>query len=88
MDFIVQAAQISSVVGVRQMIWSRRRYQTISSPDGVEPVGRHVSATASLALTFTITSQSVTQRLRLPPKTLMPMVKAGVAPYDNTATTW
>lgn len=87
-DFIVQAAQISKAVGKPvKMIWSR---EDDTQHDFYRPMAlNQLSATLAAdgkpsALSFKLTSQSVTQRaFGLPKDTLDAfMVEAGVAPYD------
>ena len=87
-DFIVQAAQISKAVGKPvKMIWSR---EDDTQNDFYRPMAlNQLAATLGAdgkpsAMTFKVTSQSVTQRaFGLPKDTLDAfMVEAGVAPYD------
>ena len=88
LDFIVQAAQISRAVGrpVR-LLWTR---EDDTTHDYYRPIALHQLAAAidsegrPQALTFRMTSQSVTQRaFGLPKETLDPfMAEAAVMPYD------
>ena len=87
-DFIVQAAQISKAVAKPvKMVWSR---EDDTQNDFYRPMAlNQLAATLGAdgkptAMTFRLTSQSVTQRaFGLPKDTLDPfMAEAGVAPYD------
>ena len=87
-DFIVQAAQISKAVGKPvKLIWSR---EDDTQNDFYRPMAlNQLAATLGpdgkpTAMTFKLTSQSITQRaFGLPKDTLDAfMVEAGVAPYD------
>ncbi len=87
LDFIVQAAQISQAVGKPvKLLWTREDDMT---HDFYRPMALHRLAAGldtagrPVALTFQLTSQSVTQRaFGLPKDTLDAfMVEAAVAPY-------
>jgi isoquinoline 1-oxidoreductase beta subunit len=87
LDFIVQAAQISKAVGRPvKLLWTREDDMT---HDFYRPMALHRMAGAldannkPVALTFQLTSQSVTQRaFGLPKDTLDPfMAEASVVPY-------
>jgi len=88
LDFIVQAAQISRAVGrpVR-LLWTR---EDDTTHDYYRPIALHQLAAGvdsegrPQALTFRMTSQSVTQRaFGLPKDTMDPfMAEAAVMPYD------
>lgn len=87
LDFIVQAAQISKAVGKPvKLLWSR---EDDTTHDFYRPMALHRMAGAldangkPVALTFQVTSQSITQRaFGLPKDTLDPfMVEAAVGPY-------
>jgi isoquinoline 1-oxidoreductase beta subunit len=87
LDFIVQAAQISKAVGKPvKLLWTREDDIT---HDFYRPMALHRMAGAldannkPVALTFQLTSQSVTQRaFGLPKDTLDPfMAEASVVPY-------
>lgn len=86
-DFIVQAAQISRAVGRPvKLLWTREDDMT---HDFYRPMAVHRLAAGldadgrPVALTFQLTSQSITQRaFGLPPNTLDDfMIEAAVAPY-------
>jgi isoquinoline 1-oxidoreductase subunit beta len=86
-DFIVQAAQISKAVGKPvKLLWSR---EDDTTHDFYRPMSLHRMAGAldtngkPVALTFQVTSQSVTQRLfGLPKDTIDPlMIEAAVVGY-------
>jgi isoquinoline 1-oxidoreductase beta subunit len=88
LDFIVQAAQISKAVGKPvKLVWSR---EDDTTHDFYRPMALNRMAAGldtqgkPVALTFQVTSQSVTQRaFGLPKDTLDPfMVEAAVVPYD------
>jgi isoquinoline 1-oxidoreductase beta subunit len=87
-DFIVQAAQISKAVGKPvKLLWSR---EDDTTHDFYRPMALHRMAAGldandkPVALTFQLTSQSVTQRaFGLPKDTLDPfMAEAAVVGYD------
>ena len=87
LDFIVQAAQISQAVGKPvKLLWTREDDMT---HDFYRPMALHRLAAGldasgrPIALTFQLTSQSITQRaFGLPKDTLDAfMVEAAVAPY-------
>jgi len=87
LDFIVQAAQISKAVGKPvKLLWSR---EDDTTHDFYRPLALHrmeagLDATGKpVALTFQLTSQSITQRaFGLPKDTLDPfMTEAAVVPY-------
>jgi isoquinoline 1-oxidoreductase beta subunit len=87
LDFIVQAAQVSKAVGKPvKLLWSR---EDDTTHDFYRPMALHRMAGAldaggkPVALTFQMTSQSITQRaFGLPKDTLDPfMIEAAVAPY-------
>jgi isoquinoline 1-oxidoreductase beta subunit len=88
LDFIVQAAQISKAIGKPvKLLWTREDDMT---HDFYRPMALHRMAAAldannkPVALTFQLTSQSVTQRaFGLPKDTLDPfMAEASVVPYQ------
>ncbi|HSY27835.1 MAG TPA: xanthine dehydrogenase family protein molybdopterin-binding subunit [Burkholderiaceae bacterium] len=88
LDFIVQAAQISKATGKPvKLLWTR---EDDTTHDFYRPMALHrmeagLDANGKpVALTFQITSQSVTQRaFGLPKDTLDPfMAEASVVPYD------
>jgi isoquinoline 1-oxidoreductase subunit beta len=87
-DYIVQAAQISKAVGKPvKLLWSR---EDDTTHDFYRPMALHrmeagLNANGMpVALTFQLTSQSITQRaFGLPKDTLDPfMVEASVVPYE------
>jgi isoquinoline 1-oxidoreductase beta subunit len=87
-DFIVQAAQISKAVGKPvKLIWTR---EDDTTHDYYRPMALHRLAAGMdaagkpVAMTFQLTSQSITQRaFGLPKDTLDPfMAEAAVVPYD------
>jgi isoquinoline 1-oxidoreductase beta subunit len=87
-DFIVQAAQISKAVGKPvKLVWTR---EDDTTHDYYRPMALHrlqagVDANGKpVAMTFELTSQSITQRaFGLPKDTLDPfMTEAAVVPYD------
>jgi isoquinoline 1-oxidoreductase subunit beta len=88
LDFIVQAAQISKAVGKPvKLIWSREDDTThdFYRPLALNQLEGGLDASGEpVALTFKVTSQSVTQRaFGLPKDTLDPfMAEAAVALYD------
>jgi isoquinoline 1-oxidoreductase beta subunit len=91
-DFIIQAAQISKAVGKPvKLLWSREDDMT---HDFYRPASVHTVAAAMgadgkpTAMTFRITSQSITGRVfGLPPQVQDPlMTEAAVALYDIPAT--
>ncbi|WP_411877639.1 molybdopterin cofactor-binding domain-containing protein [Polaromonas sp. YR568] len=87
-DFIVQAAQISKAVGKPvKLLWSREDDTThdFYRPMAVNQLAAGLGADGKpVALTFKLTSQSITQRaFGLPKDTLDPfMAEAGAMPYD------
>ena len=87
-DFIVQAAQISKAVAKPvKMVWSREddTQNDFYRPMALNQLAATLGADSKpTAMTFRLTSQSVTQRaFGLPKDTLDPfMAEAGVAPYD------
>ena len=92
LDFIVQAAQISKAVGKPvKLVWSREDDMT---HDFYRPQAVHTMAAAlgadgkPTAMTFRMTSQSVTGRVfGLPPPVQDPlMTEAALAPYEIPAT--
>jgi isoquinoline 1-oxidoreductase subunit beta len=88
LDFIVQAAQISKAVGKPvKLVWSREDDMThdFYRPMALHRLAAGVDAAGKpVAMTFQLTSQSVTQRaFGLPKDTLDPfMAEAAVAPYN------
>ncbi len=88
LDFIVQAAQISKAVGKPvKLLWTREDDTTHDyyRPMAVNQLSAALDANGKpQALTFKVTSQSVTQRaFGLPVDTMDPfMVEAGVGPYE------
>jgi isoquinoline 1-oxidoreductase beta subunit len=91
-DFIVQAAQISKAVGRPvKLVWSREDDMThdFYRPQGVNTMAAAIGADGKpTAMTFRLTSQSVTGRVfGLPPEVQDPlMTEAAVALYDIAAT--
>lgn len=87
-DFIVQAAQISKAVGKPvKLLWTREDDTThdFYRPMALNRMAAGLDANGKpVALTFQLTSQSITQRaFGLPKDTLDPfMVEAAVVPYD------
>jgi isoquinoline 1-oxidoreductase beta subunit len=88
LDFIVQAAQISKAVGKPvKLIWTREDDTThdFYRPMALNRMAAGLDADGkTIAMTFQVTSQSITQRaFGLPKDTLDPfMVEAAVVPYD------
>jgi isoquinoline 1-oxidoreductase subunit beta len=88
LDFVTQAAQISKAVGKPvKLLWTREDDMThdFYRPQALNQVEAGVDATGNpVALTFKVTSQSVTQRaFGLPKDTLDPfMAEAAVAGYE------
>ncbi|MET3118090.1 isoquinoline 1-oxidoreductase beta subunit [Undibacterium sp. GrIS 1.8] len=88
LDFIVQAAQISKAVGKPvKLLWTREDDTThdFYRPMALNRMAAGLDAKGKpVALTFELTSQSVTQRaFGLPKDTLDPfMAEASVVPYD------
>lgn len=88
LDFIVQAAQISKAVGKPvKLVWTREDDTThdFYRPMALNRMAAGLDAKGKpVALTFQVTSQSITQRaFGLPKDTLDPfMVEAAVVPYD------
>jgi len=88
LDFIVQAAQISKAVGKPvKLVWTREDDMThdFYRPMALNQLEAGLDATGMpVAMTYKVTSQSVTQRLfGLPPDTLDPfMAEAAVANYE------
>lgn len=91
-DFIVQAAQISKAVGKPvKLVWSREDDMThdFYRPQAVNTLAAAVGADGKpTAMTFRLTSQSITGRVfGLPPQVQDPlMTEAAVALYDIPAT--
>jgi isoquinoline 1-oxidoreductase beta subunit len=91
-DFIVQAAQISKAVGRPvKLVWSREDDMThdFYRPQGVNTMAAALGADGKpTAMTFRLTSQSITGRVfGLPPQVQDPlMTEAAVALYDIPAT--
>ena len=88
LDFVVQAAQISKAVGKPvKLIWTREDDTThdFYRPMALNRMAAGLDADGkTIAMTFQVTSQSITQRaFGLPKDTLDPfMVEAAVVPYD------
>jgi isoquinoline 1-oxidoreductase beta subunit len=91
-DFIVQAAQISKAVNKPvKLIWTREDDMThdFYRPQSVHHLAAAIDADGMpTAMTFRMTSQSVTGRVfGLPPEVLDPlMTEAAIAPYQIAAT--
>ena len=91
-DFIIQAAQISKAVGKPvKLLWSREDDMThdFYRPQAVNTLAAALDADGKpTAMTFRLTSQSITGRVfGLPPQVQDPlMIEAAVAPYEIAAT--
>lgn len=91
-DFIIQAAQISKAVGKPvKLVWSREDDMThdFYRPQAVNTLAAALGADGKpTAMTFRLTSQSITGRVfGLPPQVQDPlMTEAAVAPYEIAAT--
>ena len=91
-DFIVQAAQISKAVGKPvKLVWSREDDMThdFYRPQAVNTLAASLGADGKpTAMTFRLTSQSITGRVfGLPPEVQDPlMIEAAVAGYEIPAT--
>lgn len=92
LDFIVQAAQISKAVGKPvKLVWSREDDMThdFYRPMAVNTLAASLDANGKpTAMTFRLTSQSVTGRVfGLPAQAQDPlMIEAAIAPYEIPAT--
>lgn len=91
-DFIIQAAQISKTVGKPvKLVWSREDDMThdFYRPQAVNTLAASLGADGKpTAMTFRLTSQSITGRVfGLPPEVQDPlMIEAAVAGYEIPAT--
>lgn len=91
-DFIIQAAQISKAVGKPvKLVWSREDDMThdFYRPQAVNTLAASLGADGKpTAMTFRLTSQSITGRVfGLPPEVQDPlMIEAAVAGYEIPAT--
>ena len=91
-DFIIQAAQISKAVGKPvKLLWSREDDMThdFYRPQAVNTLAASLGDDGKpTAMTFRLTSQSITGRVfGLPPQVQDPlMIEAAVAPYEIPAT--
>jgi isoquinoline 1-oxidoreductase beta subunit len=92
LDFIVQAAQIAQIVGKPvKLVWSREDDMThdFYRPQAVNTLAAAVGTDGKpTAMTFRLTSQSITGRVfGLPAPVQDPlMTEAAIAPYDIAAT--